>query len=109
MRKSKKENFYHGILLGLLSHREDWNIFSNAESGDGYSDILVEIEDRSIGIVIEVKYSDNGDLYAGCSQALKQIEGIDYEDRLIEDGMKNVIKYGIACYKKKCHVCMLQN
>ena len=59
VRKSKKENFYHGILLGLLSHREDWYIRSNVESGDGYSDILVEIEEEGIGIVIEVKYPDS--------------------------------------------------
>lgn len=104
VRKNKKENFYHGILLGLLSHREDWDISSNTESGNGFSDILVEIEDRSIGIVIEVKYPDNSDLDAGCCQALEQIEGTEYAARLEEDGMETIIKYGIACYKKKCKV-----
>ena len=59
--KDRKENFYHGILLGLLSHQEDWYISSNMESGNGYSDILIELEEESIGIVIEVKYPDNGD------------------------------------------------
>lgn len=104
--KSKKENFYHGILLGLLSHREDWDIDSNAESGDGYSDILVEIweQEKSVGIVIEVKYVQEGDLDAGCEKALAQIEKMGYETRLRQDGMKNILKYGIACYKKRCRV-----
>lgn len=105
VRKKKKENFYHGILLGLLSHREDWDVSSNMESGDGYSDILVEIEDRNIGFVIEVKYSDSGNLEAGCQDALKQIEETGYETRLEEDGMETIYRYGIACYKKKCRVC----
>ena len=106
VRKKKKENFYHGILLGLLSHREDWDVSSNMESGDGYSDILVEIEDRNIGFVIEVKYSDSGNLEAGCQDALKQIEETGYETRLEEDGMETIYRYGIACYKKKCRVCL---
>lgn len=43
--KEMKENFYHGILLGLFGHMDDWSIMSNAESGEGYSDIIVEVED----------------------------------------------------------------
>jgi len=70
VRKDRKENFYYGILLGLLSHREDWNVDSNAESGDGYSDILVEDDEEGVGIVIKVKYPDGGDLEAGCREAL---------------------------------------
>ena len=104
VRKDKKENFYHGILLGLLSHREDWNVDSNAESGDGFSDILVEMEEKSIGIVIEVKYPDGGDLEIGCSKALEQIEKMKYETKLRQAGMTTILKYGIACYKKKCRV-----
>ena len=102
-RKEKKENFYHGILLGLLSYREDWDVRSNAESGTGYSDILVETEDET-GMVIEVKYAENGNLETGCREALKQIEEKDYEARLAEDGMETIRKYGIACWKKKCKV-----
>ena len=104
VKKTKKENFYHGILLGLLSHREDWIILSNAESGDGYSDILAEIEEEGIGIVIEVKYSEDGDLEKGCREALDQIERLGYATRLRQDGMKQIIRYGIACYKKQCRV-----
>lgn len=102
--KDKKENFYHGILLGLLSHREDWDVVSNVESGDGYSDILVEAEKEGIGIVIEVKYVEEGKWDAGCRQALEQIERMGYESRLCRDGMDKVIKYGIACRKKQCRV-----
>ena len=104
MKKSRKENFYHGILLGLLSHREDWAVISNAESGDGYSDILVELEEDSIGIVIEVKYAEEGKLEEECAKALAQIEQTGYDTRLREDGMNTIIRYGIACHKKKCKV-----
>lgn len=103
-RKAKKEHFYHGILIGLLSHREDWDLDSNAESGDGYSDIQIEIWEKRIGIVIEVKYPDNGDLEAGCRQALAQIEDKAYETRLRQDGMETILKYGIACSKKRCKI-----
>ena len=106
VRKEKKENFYHGILLGLLSHREDWHIDSNAESGVGFCDILVEIEDEGIGIVIEVKYPDDCTLETGCQQALEQIEDKKYETKLKQDGMTVILKYGIACKKKECMVRM---
>lgn len=105
-RKDRKENFYHGILLGLLSFREDWRIISNAESGEGYSDILVEIDDEEIGIVIEVKYAQGGDLEKACTQALQQIQEMDYERRLRQDGFETIRKYGIACYKKSCKIRM---
>ena len=100
----KKENFYHGILLGLLSHREEWRISSNTESGIGYSDILAEIFENRTGIVIEVKYAENGKLETSCKEALEQIEEKKYEVKLRDDGMRKILKYGIACYKKECRV-----
>lgn len=103
VRKDKKENFYHGLLLGLLNYQDDWLVISNAESGDGYSDILVELEE-GIGIVIEVKYAEEGNLELACARALQQIEELGYEDRLRQDGMETIIRYGIACHKKKCKV-----
>ena len=106
VRKDMKENFYHGILLGLLSHREDWLVDSNPESGDGYSDILVELYEERIGIVIEVKYSDGGDLETSSRNALEQIKRNRYEDRLIQDGMEIIISYGISCCRKQCKVCV---
>ena len=103
-RRGLRENFYHGVLLGLLRHREDWILHSNAESGDGYSDILAEDEEAGIGIVIEIKYREDGNLEEGCREALGQIENRDYAARLEEDGIDTVIKYGIACNRKKCKV-----
>ncbi len=117
VRKGRKENFYHGILLGLLSHRGDWYIRSNVESGDGYSDILVEIEEEGIGIVIEVKYTDSDlksqrekSLYEmlekSCQDALRQIEDTGYEEKLRQDGLETILKYGIACNRKRCRVVL---
>lgn len=108
-RKGRKENFYHGILLGLLSHREDWAVFSNAESGNGFSDILIESGDGKLGIIIEVKYPDGGDLEKGCMEALAQIEKMDYEEKFRQDDIPVVLKYGIACHRKKCRVIEAQD
>ena len=104
--KEKKENFYHGMLLGLLRFREDWYIKSNAESGAGYSDILIEIPQKRVGIVIEMKYAEQGRFDQACEAALQQIREKRYEEKLIEDGMKRVLAYGIACYRKECEVKM---
>lgn len=105
--KPKKENFYHGILLGLLSHRSDWIVSSNAGTDEGYSDILIELEDEQVGIIIDVKYAENDDLEVGCLKALSQIEEKNYVQKLLDDDMKHIIKYGIACYKKHCKVMTL--
>ena len=101
---AKKENFYHGILLGLFSHMEDWYVRSNVESGDGYSDILIEIPEEEIGIVIEVKFGEDADMETGCRNALAQIEKMNYVETLLDDGMTTILKYGISCYKKKCRI-----
>lgn len=106
VRKNRKENFYHGILLGLLSHRSDWIITSNAESGDGFSDLLIELEEEGIGIIIEVKYPDGNALEISCKKALEQIEQMHYEEKLRQDGYTVIYKYGIACQKKRCMVRM---
>ncbi len=103
-RRGRKEHFYHGIPLGLLGHRDDWIVSSNAESGDGYSDILVEDEEKAVGIVIEVKYAEDGDMEAGCEKALAQIGRMGYEAALRQNGAETVIRYGVACYKKKCRI-----
>lgn len=102
--KEKKENFYHGILLGLLGYKSSWLIKSNAESGTGYSDILVEVPTNRTGMVIELKYAENGDMDAACEDALRQIEEKNYVAKLKQDGMRNFIRYGIACFKKDCRV-----
>lgn len=105
VRKSIKENFYHGILLGILSFKTGWEVSSNRESGTGFSDILIEIDDSDIGIVIEVKYSDDEDqLEKDCKEALKQIKDRDYSQKLRDAGFHRILKYGIACQIKTCKV-----
>ena len=104
--KPTKENFYHGLLLGILGFKENWSVMSNRESGDGFGAILIRIEDEDVGIVIEVKYADDGNLQGECEKALQQIIDIRYTEALEQEGIHTIIKYGIACYRKKCKVLM---
>ena len=103
VRRHMKENFYHGMLLGLLRCQDSWLVKSNAETGEGYSDISIQTPDR-IGIIIELKYADNGNLETACKEALEQIEEKKYAEGLKRRGMKKVIKYGIAFCGKECMV-----
>ena len=105
VRKNMKENFYHGMLLGMLNSQENWMTQSNAETGEGYSDISICTPERT-GIVIELKYAHNGNLKAACEEALKQIEEQKYAVGLQRQGMKKIMKYGIAFYEKECMVVM---
>lgn len=99
-----KENFYHGILIGILGFKTDWYCRSNQQTGDGYSDIFIEDEEEELGIIIEVKYPDGGDLEKGSKDALAQIEEKHYDEKMFEDDVKRVLKYGIACGRRKCRV-----
>lgn len=103
VRRNMKENFYHGMLLGLLQSQDSWLVKSNAEAGEGYSDISIQTPDR-IGIIIELKYTDDGNLETACKEALEQIEEKKYAEGLKRRGMKKVIKYGIAFCGKECLV-----
>lgn len=109
VRTDMKENFYHGVLLGILGVKSQWGISSNREMGEGYADILAEPDTGDMGIIIEVKYAHDGDLDAACAEALKQIEYTRYEADLEDEGVKNILKYGIACYKKRCRVMLAKN
>ncbi len=104
VRKHLKENFYHGILIGILGCLDGWIISSNKEAGDGYSDIVLESADGGAGIIIEVKYAHDGDLEKGCKEAVEQIAKNNYEGGLYGEEVEKVLKYGIACYKKRCKV-----
>ena len=105
VRTNMKENFYHGMLLGLLRSQGNWLVKSNAETGEVYSDIFIQTPER-IGIVIELKYANNGNLEAACTEALKQIEDRKYAEGLKRRGVKKVIKYGMAFCEKECMVVM---
>ena len=105
VRKNMKENFYHGMLLGLLQNQDSWLVKSNAETGEGYSDISIQTPDR-VGIVIELKYADDGNLEKACAEALGQIEEKKYAESLKRWRTKKILKYGIAFYEKECMVVM---
>lgn len=105
VRMNMKENFYHGMVLGLLQSQENWLVQSNAEMGEGYSDISICTPERT-GIVIELKYADDGKLESACTNALKQIEERKYSIGLERRGMKKIIKYGMAFCGKECMVVM---
>ncbi len=109
VRTETKENFYHGVLLGILGVKTRWGLSSNREMGEGYADILAEPDTGDMGIIIEVKYAHDGDLDGVCKEALKQIEYTKYEDDLEDDGVEKILKYGIACYKKRCRVMLAEN
>ena len=102
--RERKENFYHGMLLGLLRYKENWLVMSNAETGEVYPDILIEVPQTRTGIVIEVKYAEDGKFAKACSEAIDQIEEKRYTARLEDDGMNTIFKYGIAFYRKRCKV-----
>ena len=102
-RDAQKENFYHGLLLGLLRSEPTWLILSNAESGEGFSDILIEPEDPDAWIVVEVKYAPTFQgLGEACAKALEQIKARRYGERLRNEGREDILAYGIAFNKKRC-------
>ena len=100
-----KENFYHGMLLGILAYKDGWNVLSNQESGDGFSDITIKIADTQVGIVIELKYSqEKSNLEKDCKDALQQINNKRYTSMLYKKGCTKIFKYGIANHVKVCKV-----
>lgn len=102
---AQKENFYHGLLLGLLRSEADWLILSNTESGDGFSDILIETDNPDVGIVIEVKYAARFTaLDNACAKAMEQIRQRRYDERLRNEGRTKLCAYAIAFHKKRCRV-----
>ena len=106
VRRPTKENFFHGILLGILGFKDGWFVKSNRESDEGYSDILVKIEDEEIGLLIEVKYAQRGELDSACKKALQQIREKGYAAELREDGCHTIYQYGIACFRKQCRIAV---
>lgn len=104
VRKEKKENFYHGIFLGLLRAEGSWIVKSNAETGSGYSDILLIVPQEKIGCIIEVKYAENGAFDAALREAMEQIESHGYAEMLRAEGMETIHKYGLACCRKTCRL-----
>jgi hypothetical protein len=104
VRSCHKENFYHGILLGILKSAHNWDVKSNRESGTGYSDIQIQDRKSKIGILIEIKYAPSENLDECCRKALQQIREKEYDTELSESGMQKIFNYAIAFYKKSCKV-----
>ena len=105
VRKPTKENFCHGMLLGILGFKEGWTVTSNKEAGDGFSDIMIRIDDADTGIIIEVKYADTG-AETECRKALRQIDEKGYAKELQKEGIAVVLKYAIVCGRKRCLVLL---
>lgn len=108
VQKTLKENFYHGILLGILGYKDGWILKSNKESGNGYSDIWIYDEEKELGIIIEVKYAEKSQFEVVCREAIAQIDKNRYAEELREEGCNSILKYGIACYKKRCQVTVVK-
>lgn len=108
-RKGRKESFYHGILVGMLSSRDTWVIRSNIETGDGYSDILTEIPETSVGCIFEIKYVETGVLDTACIRALEQIKEKNYAEKLRQDGMNKIHLYAVACRLKESRIRYEEN
>ena len=106
VQKTYKENFYHGLLLGILSFKGGWMVRSNRESGNGFSDIMIRIDDSDTGIIIEVKYDEKGNLEEECKRAIRQIDETGYSEALHQEDVKRILKYGIACRRKDCRVLL---
>ncbi len=105
VKKPTKENFYHGLLLGILGYKEGWTVTSNREAGDGFSDIMIRMDEGNTGIIIEVKYAGENP-EAACRRALEQIQEKGYAQGMRSEGIQTILKYGIACCRKTCRVLM---
>ena len=105
VKKPTKENFYHGLLLGILGYKEGWTVTSNREAGEGFSDIMIRMDEGNTGIIIEVKYAEENP-EAACRRALEQIQEKGYAQGMRSEGIQTILKYGIACCRKTCRVLM---
>ena len=106
-RNEGKENFYHGMMLGLLRNHRSWIVKSNVESGDGFADIIIKPEDPDKGMIIELKYSKTfAGLEKACEDAIEQIQDRRYDEILREEGRDHILAYGIAFCKKRCKIVL---
>ena len=101
-----QESYYHGFLAGLLRPMGNYIVQSNRESGKGRPDILVRYPSvRGKAVILEIKAAKTyQELEKKCDEALRQIEEQKYEEGLRREGYKDILKYGVAFYKKECMV-----
>lgn len=103
------EGFYHGLMLGLIALMDNqYKIKSNRESGDGRFDVsLIPREKRYPGIILELKWKEklsDVELEKWSNEALKQIGELRCDSEMKEDGITEILKFGIAFSGKK--VCV---
>ena len=107
--KIPKEYYYHALLNGYFSSQEDLiaQYSSNAEAGDGYTDIRFESMDGLKAVIIELKYTDDPKLMSSlATKAIEQIEDKNYKDAYIGDDDTQILDYGICFSKKDCAVAL---
>ena len=99
-----QESYYHGFLAGMLKNIGNYIVLSNRESGNGRPDILLKYPSvRGKAVIIEIKVSKTyQELEKKCDEALRQIEEQRYEEELRQEGYQNIMKYGVAFYRKEC-------
>lgn len=99
-----QESYYHGFLTGMLKNIGSYIVLSNRESGNGRPDIILKYPSvRGKAVIIEIKVSETyRDLEKKCDEALRQIEEQRYGEALRQEGYQNIMKYGVAFYRKEC-------
>ena len=99
-----QESYYHGFLAGMLKNIGNYIVLSNRESGNGRPDILLKYPSvRGKAVIIEIKVAKTyQELEKKCDEALRQIEEQRYEEELRQEGYQNIMKYGVAFYRKEC-------
>lgn len=100
------ESYYHGFLAGMLKNIGNYIVLSNRESGNGRPDILLKYPSvRGKAVIMEIKIARTyQELERRCDEALKQIGDQKYEEALRQEGYSDILKYGIAFYRKECMV-----
>ena len=101
-----QESYYHGFLAGMLKNIGNYIVLSNRESGNGRPDILLKYPSvRGKAIILEIKVAHTyQELESKCDEALRQIEEQKYEEPLRQEGYSDILKYGVAFYRKECMV-----
>ncbi len=102
------ETFYHGYSLGLFSillNNKNFIVKSNREAGNGRYDIMLERTDRTKGVVIEFKVSENeSDMDSKAQEGINQMKEKEYYKELVLDKVNNIYEYVIVFYGKKAIV-----
>ena len=102
----QQESYYHGFLTGLLKNIGNYIVLSNREAGNGRPDILLKYPSvKGKAVILEIKVAKTyRELEKKSDEALEQIEKQKYEEELRQEGYSDILKYGVAFYRKECMV-----